>query len=498
MKPANLKRCALPHADAVSAKDDFEVTGVSADTRTVKEGDLFVCMPSLSRDTHEFIDEVRSKGATAILVHNQEALKRLVEEEVPAVLIETGGHRFNLLLGRLCRDLFGDPASEMAVVGVTGTNGKTTTCMMMRDVLNGLGMTAGYLGTLGLKLADSERELRNTTPFPVELWNALHEARESGCQAFVMEASSHALYERRLAAVSFAVGVFTNLSQDHLDYHGTMSAYADAKKLLFTEYAAGGRKPMAGAINMGDETGGSWLPQIPMKAVTFGTPDSAIRVTAESVKLDEIRLSVLEGASDPVACRVPVGGTFNVHNATATIAGLRALGIELENICRAMDQVRPVPGRFESVPNDRGIGVIVDYAHTPDAIQKVLEAARQLDPPRVITVFGCGGDRDRSKRPLMAKAASAESDIVVLTSDNPRTEDPAQIMNDAEPGIVGVNQKHLIVDRREAVKKAVELAEPGDIVVVAGKGHETYQEVGKERHHMDDRELVRDALESLS
>jgi len=309
-----------------------------------------------------------------------------------------------------------------------------------------------------------------------------------------MEASSHALYQRRLAGVSFDVGVFTNLTQDHLDFHVSMEAYAEAKKLLFTEYAAASTKEFAACLNIGDEAGRSWTADLACPVFTFGSDDAMIKTTGTDVRVDGLTLSVAEGASQ----RLKFGGHYNVENATSALAALTALGYETDESLEALATVRPVPGRFEPVPNDRGIGVIVDYAHTPDALVNLLESVRELRPSRVLTVFGCGGDRDRTKRPKMAAAASSLSDVTIVTSDNPRTEDPEAIIDEILPGLKAGAVWERVTDRREAIERAVRSAGPGDVVVIAGKGHEDYQIIGREKVHMSDQEMAADALRALS
>lgn len=471
--------------------------GVTADSRSVTAGCLFVCMPSGSRDTHSFLPEVKRAGAGAALVHSGPGLRYAESLGLPAFLVEPSGSRFNFALGRVCRLATGDPTARLRIFGVTGTNGKTTTAWMVRNALLALGRGAAYLGTLGFQSGNVMEALNNTTPFPVELWNRLAQAEGEGVTDVVMEASSHALLERRLAGVQFDVGVFTNLSQEHLDYHGTMEAYAAAKKLLFTEMAGASGKPFVGALNVGDARGAEWARDVPCRVLSFGTVDADLDLAADRVGVDSIdfRVRLQETA---VAGRLGMGGLFNVENAASALAGLVALGHGLEESVRALESVGPVPGRFESVANGAGVGVIVDYAHTPDGLEVLLRSARALDVGRVITVFGCGGDRDRSKRPLMGAVASRLSDVVVVTSDNPRTEDPSAIIADVMAGVpAGVRVKQ-IVDRREAVRAAVMEAEKGDLVVIAGKGHEDYQIIGRTKTPMDDRDLARDALGARS
>jgi UDP-N-acetylmuramyl-tripeptide synthetase len=341
----------------------------------------------------------------------------------------------------------------------------------------------------------------------VELFALLAEARDRGVQAVAMEVSSHALSQRRVDGVEFDAAVFTNLTQDHLDYHQTMAAYEAAKYRLFTELPRQSTKTFLGALNVGVPVGRRWAES--GNFLTYAVdPSSRVDLAGRvrSVGLDRIELALkMEGQTNASAI-APLGGTYNVENLVSAAAGVYALGqasnlwgespSNLSVIAELMGRVRPVPGRFEAVPNDAGIGVIVDYAHTPDALEKVLDAIRPLTPGRVITVFGCGGDRDRTKRPKMARSASLRSDLTVITSDNPRTEDPAAILAEVQLGVADGRASVSIVDRGEAVAHAVAKARPGDVVVIAGKGHENYQIIGRTKFPMDDRDLARRALEA--
>lgn len=471
----------------VARTGEADVAWITADSRTVRPQSLFVCMPSKNTDTHALIAEAQSQGAVACLAHSQEGFETASAIGVAAMWTPPDQPGFNKFVGHLARAVFNDPSRVMRVTGITGTNGKTTTAWMMRDALRALGRRAAYLGTLGFDPDGNRRELSNTTPFPVETWQLLHEASLCDVQDFVMEASSHALFERRLAGISFALGVFTNLSQDHLDYHKDMADYAEAKRLLFTEYQA-----QRSAINVGDPVGDAWSRSMDV-TLTFGAEDADLQVTAVEKGVDALSLVASYRGTDR-EFRIGVGGTFNVWNATSALAGLLSLGFGLEEAARAMEAVTPVPGRFESVPTGKGFSIIVDYAHTDDALSKLIASVRELGPNRVITVFGCGGDRDKTKRPKMARAASENSDITIVTSDNPRTEDPKDILKDVVAGILPGRKHEVIEDRREAIARAVKIAQDGDVIVIAGKGHENYQIIGRTKYPMDDRAMAREAL----
>jgi UDP-N-acetylmuramyl-tripeptide synthetase len=350
------------------------------------------------------------------------------------------------------------------------------------------------LGTLGFHIDDEARELENTTPFAVQLFNLVAEARDRGMTALAMEVSSHSLAQQRVDGIDFDAAVFTNLTQDHLDFHGDMHSYAEAKKRLFTVLPAQSRKRFVAAFNINDPVGARWALEQNGPTVTYGVRNAEADLvgTPLAVLVDSIRMNLSYRGDFDV--QVPLGGAYNVENTLGAVAGVLALGVPLEAIAQALPNVHPVPGRFEAVRNDLGIGVIVDYAHTPDALEKLLDSVRSLTEKRVITVFGCGGDRDRTKRPKMARSASERSDLTVVTSDNPRTEDPDAIVHEVAVGILPGKEHLTIVDRAEAIGAAIHVAEPGDVVVIAGKGHENYQIIGRTKHHMDDRELARVAI----
>ena len=450
-------------------------------------------MPSANTDSHRFIDDAVRKGAAAVLVHSMAGFKLAEAIGVPRVLVEDQGLRFPEHLWRICRAFYHNPTKDVKVIGVTGTNGKTTTAWLLRDMLSALHVRAGYLGTLGFEIPGESHELANTTPFSVELFAMLAEARDKGVEALAIEVSSHALAQHRIDGVDFDAAIFTNLSQDHLDFHGSMQEYADAKLRLFQELGSRSGKDFTAALNVDDSYGRRWADTLGVKVLTYGQKKADLVGKALNVELERLSIE-LAYEGEEVVVEAGIGGTFNVANCLSAAAGMLALGYSLDEVSKAMPKVQPVPGRFEPVPNDKGIGIIVDYAHTPDALEKLLDAVRELRPCRILTVFGCGGDRDRAKRPKMAKAASTRSDLVFLTSDNPRTEDPEAILKEVEKGLVPGAEAFSIIDRREAIATAIRRANPGDVVVIAGKGHENYQIIGRTKSRMDDREIALDAL----
>ncbi|RYG26453.1 UDP-N-acetylmuramoyl-L-alanyl-D-glutamate--2,6-diaminopimelate ligase [bacterium] len=481
---------------AAPSRGEAEVVSATSDSRRAKPGALFFVYPGGER----FLPAAKQAGVVAAIVSTEAALAEAQRLGLAVAMMEPR------VYARVAHAFYGFPTRQMRVLAVTGTNGKTTVAWLVRDMVQALGRKAAYLGTLGFGIGDELRPLANTTPFGVELAELLAEARDAGCELVAMEISSHALEEGRAEGVEVDVAVFTNLTQDHLDYHGTMETYAAAKKRLFTGLPRGS----VAVLNLDDPTGRAWAAglKVPIVGYRIGGPRGSggegIRAEVHKVGLESIEMTLEDGTWMEIV-DVPLGGSYNVSNALAAFSGVLALhferwlGADFEaseaaflDCAQALEKVKPVRGRFETLPNEKGIGAIVDYAHTPDAIEKLLEAVRPLTEGRIITVFGCGGDRDRTKRPLMAKAASERSDLTVITSDNPRTEDPEAIIREIAVGAVGEHVE--IVDRAEAIAYAVKEAHAGDVVVVAGKGHEDYQIIGKEKTHLDDRDLLREAL----
>lgn len=474
---------------------DVEIEALGQDSRHVASGGLFVCNPGTTSDSHSFLGDARSNGAVAAAVHSRAGFEQAKAAGLAAFQLHEDRIHFNDAVCRLCNTFFRYPTRAMKVVGVTGTNGKTTTAWLIRDMLAALGLKAGYVGTLGFQIPGEERELGNTTPYPVELWSLLAEARDKGVEAIAMEVSSHALAEHRCEYVEFDVGVFTNLTQDHLDFHGSMEEYEEAKRRLFLELPSQTDKSFTAALNMDDTAAATLANDLRPTSIRYWTHDCEydLGVGDREVAVDHIRAELCAGA-EKIEVEVALGGDYNVENLVSAVAGSMSLGYQLSELRAAIEKVRPVPGRFEAVPNNQGIGILVDYAHTPDALEKLLDAVRPLTQGRIITIFGCGGDRDRTKRPKMAKAASERSDVTVVTSDNPRTEDPQSILKEVLTGIIPGRESVDIVERRQAIAHAVEIAQPGDVVVIAGKGHENYQIIGRTKYPMDDRELAREAL----
>ena len=440
-----------------------EIAAVTHDSRHVRPGTLFCCLPGSRADGHDFAPAAVAAGAAALLC--ERAL------DVPGGVAQAVVASARTAMAPVSAAFFGHPSSSLAVVGVTGTNGKTTTTHMVRAVLEADGRPTSVLGTLSGA---------RTTPEAPELQAALAEARDAGQQAVAMEVSSHGLASHRVDAVDFAVAAFTNLSQDHLDFHGDMASYFEAKALLFERGRA-----RVGVVNADDEWGRRLLERAAIPMVPFSMDD------AEGLSVGPAG-SRFAWRGSPVA--LALGGRFNVSNALCAAAICAELGVAPDVVAAGLSSLASVPGRFERVDAGQDFAVVVDYAHTPDGLAALLAAAREMSEGRVIVVFGCGGDRDRGKRPLMGAVAASSADVAVLTSDNPRSEDPAAIIDEVRSGASAAANLVVEPDRAAAIKLAVAQARRGDVVVIAGKGHETGQVVGDVTLPFDDRVVAREAL----
>ena len=462
----------------VHADLETEISGVSYDSRQTKSGDLFAAIAGYETDGHRFIPMALEKGAACVLCQARP------EGEVPYVLTSDS----RAALAQLGRNWFGDPAASMTMVGVTGTNGKTTATYLLKDMLErSLGAKVGLIGTNQNMIGEEALHTERTTPESFELQALFRAMADAGCTHVVMEVSSHALCLQRVAGIRFAVGMFTNLSQDHLDFHETMGAYCDAKALLF-------RQSVKGVYNADDPwaervTGGAPCPLLSFGERAGDLRAENIRLSVDGVTFD----AVCEGETVPV--RVGIPGGFTVYNALGALAAARALGISLAAGAEALASCAGVKGRVEVVPVPWDYTILIDYAVTRDAIENVLTAVRGFAQGRVVILFGCGGDRDRGKRPKMGRIAAQLADFVVVTSDNPRTEDPDFIISEILPGLEGADTPYMVEpDRVRAIRWAMDHAQPKDVIILAGKGHETYQIVGHEKRHLDEREVVADYI----
>lgn len=461
------------------------ISGITLDSRKVTPGDLYVCIPGFTSDGHDFAASAVECGASALLV------QRFLPLNVPQLKVEDTRHG----VGYLAAEFFNQPSKKLILVGVTGTNGKTTVTYLIEQIARQAGKKTGIIGTLGAKILDRQLPAQHTTPESTEIQKILNEMVASGVNTAVMEVSSHALDLGRVNGCDYDAAVFTNLSQDHLDYHRNMEEYLRAKALLFSRID-GQNKNRFAVINVDDPAGKYLQQKASCRIVTYAA-DSPADFRAENIQLSDqgVRFEVrYKDVSTDVFYRTP--GKFSVYNVLAAFAWGIASGYDPNIIADALAGIRGVPGRFESVHRGQPFLVIVDYAHTPDGLDNVLRTAREITSGRLLTVFGCGGDRDRKKRPLMAEAACRWSDYLVVTSDNPRTEEPGKIIEDILRGISGTEHT-VIEDRRKAINHACAAALPGDTIVIAGKGHEDYQIIGENRIHFDDREEVNEALRSI-
>jgi len=458
-----------------------ELRDLAYDVRTVEDGSLFFCVPGSRADGHDFAPEAARRGAAALVV------ERPLEVDLPQLVVASSREA----MAQAADVFFGEPTRELQLAGITGTNGKTTTCFLTYEILAAAGRSPGLVGTVESRVGGKSRKMARTTPEAIDLQRLFREMIDAGNRSCVIEASSHAIELHRLDRVRFAVLAFTNLSQDHLDFHETMEKYFAAKRRLFL---AGDETPAA--INIDDAYGRRLAADLRAlgqeQVLTFGrAPDADLRpdeieLGAEGTR---IRLGKLE-------LRSPLCGAFNAENLLTAAAVSRLLGIEDDQIAAGVAALKGVPGRFEAVDQDQPFTVVVDYAHTPDALARLLSAARELARGKLICVFGCGGDRDREKRPLMGEIAAALSDVAIITSDNPRSEEPQAIIDDI---LAGVEEKTVEVelDRRAAIEQALAQAREGDVVVIAGKGHEQGQEIGGRVLPFDDRVVAAELLIEL-
>jgi len=497
---------ALPPELAPLARPSVDpgIRGIATDSRAVAPGDLFVALRGANADGHDHLAQAAALGAVALLVETPR------DGALPPAAVVPDTRR---ALAPIAVRFFGDPASELTLVGVTGTNGKTSTTFLTESILSAAGQRTGLIGTVEVRYAGERQRALNTTPESLELQRLLRDMRTRGVGAAVMEVSSHGLALGRVTGCRFDAVALTNVTQDHLDFHGNMDAYAEAKALLFRAHSKPGG---VGVINLDDPRAELFLSATREGgARTLGVtrrPELAadVRVESAEVSLSGIRARLALPAG-PLEVALPLVGDFNVENLSVAVGIAVGLGIAPDVIARGVAACPQVPGRMERVASGAEAPVVlVDYAHTPDAVEKVLRTVRTLTQGRVFAVFGCGGDRDRSKRPRMAEAVARHADRAVLTSDNPRTEDPRAILTEVEQGLAGLRRvepdgladaEHsyaALIDRREAIELAIRSARPGDTVVIAGKGHEDYQIIGRERLPFDDREEARRALRRLA
>lgn len=490
MQLKELIRPLLVHT--MTGDPQVEITGIQIDSRRVTPGDLFIAMRGFTVDGHRYVQDAIKKGAVAVMAEEP------VDSDVPVILVPDSQRAMAVVVAQFYRH----PTNELKLIGITGTNGKTTTSYLIEKLLSDVGRRTGVIGTIQMKVGEKTFSTSNTTPEALELQKGFRMMRDEGCEYSVIEVSSHGLSLGRTRGSHFHIGVFTNLTQDHLDYHKTMEEYRQAKGLLFSQlgnrYTSDPAENAFAVLNADDDASSYYREITPAQVVTYGIDHPAdvravdMRITRQGTSFT---LETFRGTCD---IHLQLIGKFNVYNALAAASVGLIEGLSLKQIKASLEQITGVNGRFERVSAGQPYTVLVDYAHTPDSLENVLTTINDLAENKVICVVGCGGDRDRTKRPLMAQIAAKYSDLAIFTSDNPRTEEPEKIIQDMVNGLADLGREHVttMVDRRQAINEAIRLAKPGDIVLIAGKGHETYQEINGVRHHFDDREVVREAIEA--
>jgi UDP-N-acetylmuramoyl-L-alanyl-D-glutamate--2,6-diaminopimelate ligase len=475
-----------------SGNTDVEIKGLTADSRKVKDGYLFVALKGSSENGHRYLTDAVQKGARALVVQDAETgLSGATVVRLP----DTRSAFFDL-----AERFYDYPARHMDLIGITGTNGKTTTSYLLESILREAGKEVGVIGTINYRFKGNSFEASLTTPDPVDLMRLMREMRDAGVTHVIVEVSSHSLDQGRTQGLRWSRAIFTSFSRDHLDYHSSMEEYFRAKSLLFDSLEETQNNGQVRAIlNMDDAKGRVLERMTKVPVVSYGLENRcSVRAADIESTVQGLRFRLITAAGEAVVAS-PLLGRINVYNMLAAAATGLTYGIELKTITEGIQSLGSVPGRLERVQNNRGLSIIVDYAHTPDALEKALQTVRELAERRLITVFGCGGDRDRGKRPEMGRVAGDYSDLVIITSDNPRGEDPEHIVSEIEPGVreAGLDRVEpdspytnrsyrIFIDRGKAIRNAVDLAEKGDIVLIAGKGHEDYQIIGKRKRYFND------------
>ncbi len=455
-----------------------EVTFVTDNSAKVCEGCIFVCIKGMRFDGHSKAAEALENGAAAVIVQRDLGLEN-------QIIVENTRSAY----AHICAAFFGHPERKLKIIGVTGTNGKTTSCFILKSILDGMGHKTGLIGTVKNIVGDKEYPAALTTPDCYELFGLFNEMVECGCEYCVMEVSSQALDQRRTDGVHFEAAIFTNLTRDHLDYHGTFDNYKAAKHMLFENSSLA-------VVNIDDESAEYMTEGTDCRKVTFSLDDDNCDYSAKNIRIsyDGVKYELVSN-SNIGRVRFAVPGKFSVYNSMGAAVCLIEMGMDFKAVLESLALCTGVPGRMEVVPTDTPYTVIIDYAHTPDGLENVLNCVREITEGKVICVFGCGGDRDKTKRPIMGEIATRLADIAVITSDNPRSEDPESIIEDITSGIGKTNAKVIVdSDRKGAIRKALEAAQAGDIVVLAGKGQETYQVLASGKIHFDEREAVAEIL----
>ena len=478
MKLTELAR-SIPAGASVSA--EAEVTGLVCDSRKVKKGDLYFCLPGLRVDGHNFAKAAADAGAAALVV------ERKLPVDLPQVLVEDA----RAAMSYMAQCFYGYPAEKMHGVGITGTKGKTTTSFLVRAIARHAGHKVGLMGTVCTYIGEEEEPASLTTPDPIDVQSLLRRMKDAGCDFYVMEVSAHALDLRKLVGMKFDQGIFTNFSQDHLDYFGTMETYRRAKEKFFDPFYIG-----HAVVNADDEAGKYMLGRVPATTYGVSVPADAY---ANEIEILESGVSYRLHWKDVVLpLHLHISGIFNVYNSMAAAVACLEMGISPEDVKAGLESVTVVPGRIEPLPTHTPYRVILDYAHSPASLESILKTIRQFTRGRLICVFGCGGGRDKEKRPIMGEISGRLADFSVLTSDNPRLEDPMDILRAIEEGIKRTTGPYVVIEnRREAIRYAMQMGQPGDVFVLAGKGHETYQDIGGQKHPFDEKVVVREILAEM-
>ena len=468
----------LKEVNVLSAFEDTDITDITDNSSKITKGCVFVCIKGNKFDGHSAAAKAIEDGAAAVIVERDLGLKQ-------QVITDNTRKAYSLM----CSAFFNNPSREFKLIGITGTNGKSTTAILIKSVLEKLGIKAGLIGTVKNMIGDTELPAELTTPELFQLQELFRQMADENCEYCVMEVSSQALAQERVAGCNFVTGVFTNLTQDHLDYHHTFEAYRDAKKKLFS-------MSELAIVNMDDSYHKDMIEGIKSRAVSFSIENDAADYTAKNIQYRQSFVEYeLVTKGDIGRVHIGIPGKFSVYNSMAAAVTLIEMGFSLKDVLDALEKAEGVKGRVEIVPTNTDYTVIIDYAHTPDGLINVITALRQIAEGRIITLFGCGGDRDRTKRPIMGDVVSQLSDVAVVTSDNPRTEDPEKIIEDILAGITNSKAKVIVEpDRRKATELALNEARAGDIVLLAGKGQETYQILKDKTIHYDEREVVKELL----
>lgn len=459
--------------------ENVDIRSIEYDSRKVKQGSMFCCIVGQLFDGHTFAEAAVKQGAVALLVERELPLA------VPQVVVKNARKS----MAEMAAAFYGYPQREIQVLGVTGTNGKTTTTYMVKAIAEQAGKKVGIIGTIRNMIGSESLHTDRTTPESVDLFRLLRTMADARVDLVVMEVSSHALEQFRVHGIKFDVALFTNLTQDHLDYHKTFENYLQAKKILF-------QNAKKAVVNVDDPYADRIMSGLSIPITTFGVCDRAdiaasdIDITTRGVQFD------LHTPCGDVRMNLPIPGLFSVFNAMGAVGMAQAIGIQLPAIKQGLESMTSVSGRLEAVGSHLPYSIFVDYAHTPDALENVLKTVCDFAKKRVICVFGCGGDRDRAKRPIMGEIAGRYSDLAIITSDNPRNEDPMAIIETIEEGVKRSGAKYVVIEnRRQAIAHAISVAEPDDVILIAGKGHENYQEINGTRYHFDDKETVKELLE---